>query len=114
MRIGIGSAEYFDLNNVCEGMAKMKKHGYDCIDYQPLAETQLELYQESEAAFEQRMENIAFAARENGLEIFQTHGPWRWPPRDVTKEDREERLKKWRRHCVEHVFSGASTASSIR
>ena len=32
-----------------------------------------------------------------GLVISQVHGPWRWPARDFTKEDRAERMEKMKR-----------------
>ena len=36
-------------------------------------------------------------AAEAGISIHQAHGPWRWPPRDLTAEDRAERMEKMKR-----------------
>ena len=33
-------------------------------------------------------------AEQAGIQISQVHGPWRYPPRDTTEEDRAERLEK--------------------
>lgn len=31
---------------------------------------------------------------ESGIELFQMHGPWRWPPRDLEPEDRADRMSR--------------------
>lgn len=92
MKIGIYSAAYFGLDHVEEGFTRMKAHGYDCVDYQNLLDTENALYAASDAEMERTLRAHARAAREAGIEIIQTHGPWRWPPKDAAEEDRAERF----------------------
>ncbi len=94
MRIGIESAAYVKQYGLEEGLARMKRHGYDSLDDAELAETEAELFRCPEDEFERRLIHTAQAAKDSGIEIFQTHGPWRWPPRDGTPEDRAERFEK--------------------
>ena len=94
MRIGIESGAYLKKYGLKEGLERMKRHGYDCLDYQFLADTETELYRCGEPEFERRLNEIKEAAQQAGVEIVQTHGPWRWPPRDRTPEERAERFEK--------------------
>ncbi|MBQ8759570.1 MAG: hypothetical protein IJZ20_07740, partial [Clostridia bacterium] len=79
--------------------AKMRLHGFDCIDLN-LARTNpddaLCLYFKPEAEFVSILERVRKSAENNGIEISQTHGPWRYPPRDGTKEERDERYAGWK------------------
>lgn len=91
MKIGITESPYrrfgdgrFDL---------IRSHGYETIDYN-LAETTEEIYTVSESEFEATLLHAKDMAAKAGLEISQVHGPWRWPPKDNTPEDRAERLEK--------------------
>ena len=72
----------------------IKSHGYDGIDYQRFIDTETELFAVSEAEFERAVRADAAIYRGEGLEIFQAHGPWRYPPQDATVEDRAERFEK--------------------
>lgn len=94
MRTGITSGAYLQYGKEGEGFAKMKRHGYDCTDYLDFAYTDNALFSCSDAAFERRVREISDMAKENDIEIYQTHGPWRWPPRDAIVEEREERFEK--------------------
>jgi sugar phosphate isomerase/epimerase len=78
---------------------KMREHGFEAVDYFLLANTDSEPYQVSENELKALMEKEKNLAAEAGIEIFQTHGPWRWPPQDATDEDRAERLDKMKT-CV--------------
>ena len=94
MKIGIESGAYLDRYGFAEGLARMKAHGYEALDYQNFADTETELFRVSEAEFERTLRTQRAAIEEAGIEITQTHGPWRWPPQDFTEEDRAERFEK--------------------
>lgn len=94
MKIGIESGAYLDRYGFAEGLARMKAHGYEALDYQSFADTETELFRVSEAEFERTLRTQRAAIEDAGIEITQTHGPWRWPPRDFTEEDRAERFEK--------------------
>ena len=72
----------------------MKKQGYDCVDYQEFVDTRTELFQKDSIQFTKYLENQKAVCEKEGIEIHQTHGPWRYPPQDATAEDRAERFEK--------------------
>ena len=72
---------------------KIKEHGYDCSDFD-IADTDSEIYTLPQEESDKILLHEKALAEEAGIEISQVHGPWRWPPRDYTKEDRAERLEK--------------------
>ena len=94
MKIGIESGAYLSRYGLEEGLKRMRKHGYECVDFQDFANTEGPLFQLDEAGFEKELKNIKKQIEDSGIEICQTHGPWRWPPRDNTPEDRAERFEK--------------------
>lgn len=91
MKIGITS-------NACGGWGdnryqKLREHEYSCIDLS-MANTGATIYQCDEEEFKERLMREKKLADEAGIEIFQIHGPWRYPPRDSTEEERAERMEK--------------------
>ena len=97
MKIGIGSSAYFDLYNTSEGFEKLKRHGFEAVNCEHFVNTENELFKLDDAAFDKALSDIRAEAEKAGIEICQTHGPWRWPPRDTTEEDRAERFEKMSR-----------------
>lgn len=102
MRIGIESGAYFnaaldDQDLVAGGFRRMKKHGYDCVDYQGFTDTETPLFQCSWNEWRNKLKATLKSAHDAGIEIFQSHGPWRWPPQDETEEKRAERFAKMSR-----------------
>lgn len=72
---------------------KIREHGFEAIDYN-LVNTQDEIFT---CATQQATQIIAEEYRQvkdAGLFVSQVHGPWRWPARDATVEDRAERRDK--------------------
>lgn len=94
MKTGISLDGYTHRYGLEAGMARLKAHGYDCIDFSELSDTTNYLYQGSEDDFKRMLLDVKNAATKAGVEISQTHGPWRWPPQDFTPEDRAERFEK--------------------
>lgn len=97
MKIGIESSAYEGRYGLIEGVARMKRHGYECVDFQDFIQTDSELFALSETDFEKYLLSKRDVYEEAGIEIFQSHGPWRYPPQDFTAEDRAERFEKMAR-----------------
>lgn len=98
MKIGIGSGAYWQTDDIAAGLARMRAHGYECMDYQKFTDTEdNELFSCSDAEFERLVSIDAAAIAAAGIEVSQTHGPWRYPPRDATPGDRQERFEKMSR-----------------
>ena len=99
MKIGIASYAYIDPYGYEKGLEKLKNHGYDCIDYNchkfpNLTDTEHEIFSLSEWNFERKLKAERDIYKNAGVFINQTHGPWRYPPRDGTREERDERFEK--------------------
>ena len=92
-KTGITTSSYFGTGDAGDGFVLMKKHGFDSADYQNLVNTENELFALSDSEFEKRLSAHKEAAKEAGVVINQTHGPWR-SPQDATEEDRAERFEK--------------------
>lgn len=75
---------------------KIKEHGFSCLDY-GMSTTSGLLYDPPVAEAEKILLEERRMIEAAGLEVFQVHGPWRWPPQDATEEDRAERLEKMER-----------------
>lgn len=97
MKTGIESSAYRDESDLAAGYRRMRRHGYDCVDYQEFVNTEGPLFEADEAEFLRRLRDEAEIIRDAGLEISQTHGPWRYPPRDGSPEERAERFEKMAR-----------------
>lgn len=107
MRIGITSGAYLGKEESVDGLLRMKKHGYDCMDYNFLSETDTEIYRVDDAEFVKRLTDLKKKTDSAGIEIYQTHGPWRFPPQDATKEDRAERFEKMTKAVKATALLGA-------
>lgn len=76
-----------------EKYKKLKEIGFDAVDFN-LADTETVFYGEKGEEIILKEKRLA---EEAGIEIFQAHGPWRWPPRDFEEADRAERMEKMKR-----------------
>lgn len=97
MRIGIQSGAYFRLDTYAEGLDLMKKHGFDAVDLGWFANTETPLFTAGAAEYESRLRALRASADAAGVELWQAHGPWRYPPKDDTEADRAERYEKMAR-----------------
>ena len=78
---------------------KLREHGYNCSDFS-MANTNTPIYTlpvDDAVKLLLAEKNLADKA---GIEIVQTHGPWRWPAKDNTPEDRAERMDKMKRSLL--------------
>ena len=78
-----------DFNSELE---MLKSCGVDCVDTQIFVDTDTELFKFSDADFEKSVIEYKNKIQGAGLEIYQSHGPWRFPPMDSTPEERDERF----------------------
>ena len=95
IKTGIHSCGYLGrlkLDGYEEGLAKIKAHGYDCIDYSELSSPSSPLYEKSDAEFEKYLRRFGETAKSVGLEISQMHALW---PTfgDTTEEGRAKTLE---------------------
>ncbi len=79
-----------------ESYKKIKDFGYSCVDYN-MANTETEIYTLPESESDQILLKDKALVEQAGIEISQVHGPWRWPARDFTDEDRNERMEKMKK-----------------
>lgn len=107
MKIGITTTSYTGRYGLREGAARMKRHGYDCGDYQDLVNTKTALFSCDTAEFERRLTEERKIFNDSGIEISQAHGPWRYPPQDATEADRAERFEKMARAIYGTALLGA-------
>ncbi len=108
MKIGIANDAYLSYYGSREkAYEQVAAHGYSCMDFQNFCHTEQELFTVSEAEFEKRLRTDRALAASFGLSFSQSHGPWRWPPRDFTVEDRAERFEKMARSIRGTAYVGA-------
>lgn len=96
MRTGIQWCPETDIENKIRELEQIRILGYDCIDFQSFCHTENAFFDEP-GAVSRRLAAVRKACADVGLTVSQTHGPWRWPPRDGSKEERAERFEKMER-----------------
>ena len=84
----------------------MAELGFKTADYS-LARTDHEIYAMPEDQMKVTLLKEKELAEANGVKIFQTHGPWRWPVKDSTEENRAERMEKMKKSIDMTVILGA-------
>lgn len=75
---------------------KLKEHGFSCSDFE-MCNTDSLIYTSSPEDSDAFLIHEKELAERAGIEIVQVHGPWRWPPRDLEEEDRNERMEKMKK-----------------
>ncbi len=91
MKIGISPGDFARFGE--KRYEVLRDCGFDCVDY-GMADTEAGFYLLSGENLEAALEAEKSLAAAAGVSFSQVHGPWRWPPRDATEEDRAERLDK--------------------
>ena len=107
LKTGIGFSLYGGVRKRWgeECYKKLKAAGFSCIDFN-MCSTETELYT---LPFEEVKEILAKEKElmdAAGIEFWQMHGPWRWPCKDYTEGDREERMEKCKRSIEVAAFFG--------
>ena len=76
-------------------MERARRIGFEALDFSEftLYDTE-EVYKLTPAQFEKRMLSYAEAAKNNGIAINQTHGPWKYPRAPLPKEEIELQLER--------------------
>lgn len=108
MRIGIGNNYYCDTYGFEDGLKRLKSHGYDGIDYQGFVNTETPLFEKNSYEFEKDLKAQYEQIKQQGLYVYQVHGPWRHPPHDETLSKREERFEKMSRSIAGAAMLGAN------
>ena len=105
MKTGIGD---YDIKKygVDEGARIMAQHGYTAIDFQ-LADTDSEFYTAKEEFFLTIVTRMRRQLNDRGITVSQVHGPWRFPPKDSTEDDRAERFGKMTKAMAIAKYLGA-------
>ena len=96
MKIAIESTAYFadDLSgDYRQGLATMRRHGFDAFDFQGFIGTREGLFLLSPSAWERELLGLRAAAENEGLAACQAHAPGGYPPRDATDADRAYRFE---------------------
>ena len=72
MKIGIESSVYFSGERLVgyeQGIATMRRHGYDGMDFQNFINTNNDLFTCSLSEFERKLTHLRSCASENGIAI---------------------------------------------
>ncbi len=93
LKIGTTETSYTGQYGYQNGLARMRMHGYDSMDYQEFIVTSTPLFEKSFVEFETYLREQKKIARETGIGIHQAHGPWRWSVQDGTKNVWMERFE---------------------
>ncbi len=107
MKIGVSVNTRVCRTELETHLRRVKRMGFDCADMQFFADTENGWFDGTAAEFERRCAEVRRMTADCGLEISQTHGPWRYPPRDGTPEDRAERFDKFARSVEGSAALGA-------
>ena len=107
---GIVSDAYFSVMdpNFESGIARMKRHGFDGIDFHGFVEKGSDLLQLNGLALENRLTDIRLAAERNGVAVPLGHGPLQWPPKELEQSDRDAQLERMSRSICGAAVLGSS------
>ena len=98
MRLGISCNDAGHVGRFKEkAYLKLREYGFSAVDFNAISNTDTAYYTLPESRSDELLLRHRRLCEEAGLEIFQVHGPWRWPPFDGTPEGREERLEKMKK-----------------
>lgn len=93
LKTGITSGMFGSSNEVEKYFSQINKYGYDSVDID-CCSTLVKPYTLSGKELEDYIESVKTASKKYNVSVSQIHGPWRYPPKDGTDEDKKERLEK--------------------
>ena len=105
MKIGIGNY-YIDRLGAKKGAERMAELGLACLDLN-LSDTESEYYKAKDDDFIEKLMALKKVLSLKGITVHQVHGPWRFPTKDTTDEDRAERFEKMTKSLVAARHLGA-------
>lgn len=105
MKIGIRNY-YLDKYGLDIGSERMAQHGYSAVDYN-FSDTESIFYSEKEEKFISMLYEIRNKLKSHGLYVNQIHGPWKWPVKDATEDDRADWFGKMTKALVIAKHLGA-------
>lgn len=91
MKIGVITKVYYHFEGSKEAFLKMKADGYDTTDYQVFLKQQPRIAAMSDGELDAFLDEEKKNAEAAGIEIYQVHAPWDYPPRDGEVAIRERR-----------------------
>ena len=77
-----------------EKYKKLKEIGFEAIDFSNKITSDHSNCLTSNEEFSEAVAREKKLIDEAGLEIYQMHGPWRWPPKDYAPEDKSDRMSR--------------------
>ena len=92
LKIGIGLGAYTRPYGFEAGLARLKAHGYDAVDYSAFIHAENPVFFMNQADFEATLRGQRQAIEAAGLFVNQTHGVWRCPAQDASEYNRAERF----------------------
>ena len=90
----IGNTQYNMARWGDKRYVKMMELGFEAMDFSNDITDRLADCTTTCQEFMEEVRKDKKLIKESGIEIYQMHGPWRWPPRDNTPEDRADRLSR--------------------
>ena len=104
MKIGITSKAIEKFG--AKRYEKTRLLGFDAVDF-AMMDTTLPFYTCTEEDLPALVAKERALAEQSGIEIFQTHGPWEYPPKDTTVEERDTLMRDMRRAVHVTALLGA-------
>lgn len=95
MKIGLQDGAYTRHYGLEQGTKKAREHGYECYDIGVFVNTETEFFKLPEEEFKAEVLRIRAIIEANGITAWQVHSPWRYPPREGTPEEIDERLEQF-------------------
>ena len=106
MKLGICS-DYLVKLGTREGSKLIHSHGFSYLDYSEFSNTEADFFKLPEKEFEKYLLEQRKIMESEGIFISQTHGPWRYPPRDLEPGDRAERFASMSKAIRGTAYLGA-------
>ena len=107
MKTGITYFQYARHYETEKAVEYLRADGFGAVDFSELWDTRTAYYTDRESEVEKRLCEIGEALRQGGIEVFQIHGPWRYPPQDETAGKRAEWLDLMKRGVRMATYVGS-------
>lgn len=96
LKIGITNTSY-GAYGFSESFEKISEDGYECIDYQQLADISTEFFNSEKGEFEAVLKEHRALIESHGMRVTQAHGPWPFPENHGDGEGYERLVEASRR-----------------